>query len=63
MTEAPAGMMREYVRSQNFTSTDKVMAAMKDMFKDILQQVMECEIADEALIRLATFPWIQLSNP
>ena len=40
-------IMREFVRSQNFTSTDEVMAAMKDMFKDILQEVMECELSDE----------------
>ena len=40
-------MMREFVRSQNFTSTDEVMTAMKDMFKDILQEVMECELSDE----------------
>ena len=40
-------MMKEFVRSQNFTSTDEVMTAMKDMFKDILQEVMECELADE----------------
>ena len=47
MTKAPAEMMREFVRSQNFASTDEVMTAMKDMFKDILQEVMECELADE----------------
>ena len=47
MAKAPAEMMRKFVRSQNFTSTDKVMTAMKDMFKDILQKVMECELADE----------------
>lgn len=47
MEKAPAEMMREFVRSQNFTSTDEVMTAMKDMFKDILQEVMECELADE----------------
>ena len=40
-------MMREFVRSQNFNSTDEVMTAMKDMFKGILQEVMECELADE----------------
>lgn len=40
-------MMKEFVKSQNFTSTDEVMTAMKDMFKDILQEVMECELADE----------------
>ncbi len=41
MAKAPAEMMREFVRSQNFTSTDKVMTAMKDMFKDILQEVIQ----------------------
>ena len=47
MAKAPAEMMREFVRSQKFTSTDEVMTAMKDMFKDILQEVMECELSDE----------------
>ena len=47
MAKALAEMMREFVRSQNFTSTDEVMTAMKDMFKDILQEVMECELSDE----------------
>ena len=47
MAKAPAEMMREFVRSQNFTSTDEVMTAVKDMFKDILQEVMECELSDE----------------
>ena len=47
MTNVPAEMMREFVRSQNFNSTDEVMTAMKDMFKGILQEVMECELADE----------------
>lgn len=47
MAKAPAEMMREFVRSQNFTSTDEVMTAMKDMFKNILQEVMECELAHE----------------
>ena len=43
MEKVPAEMMREFVRSQKFTSTDEVMTAMKNMFKDILQEVMECE--------------------
>ena len=47
MTKVPAELMREFVRSQNFTSTDDIMTAMKDMFRDVLQQVMECELADE----------------
>lgn len=47
MTKTLAEMMREYVKSQNFTLTDEIMMAMKDMFKDVLQQVMECELAEE----------------
>lgn len=44
MSETPAELMKEYVNSQNFSSTTEVMAAMKEMFKDVLQQVMECEL-------------------
>ena len=47
MTKAPAEMMREFVRSQKFTSTEDIMTAMKDMFKDVLQEVMVCELVDE----------------
>ena len=47
MAKAPAEMMREFVKSQNFTSTDEAMTAMKEMFKDILQVVMECELSEE----------------
>ena len=53
MEKAPAEMMREFVRSQNFTSTDEVMTAMKDMFKDILQEIMECELAMSLATRKA----------
>jgi putative transposase len=44
MSGTPAEMMKEYVNSQKFSSTTEVMAAMKEMFKDVLQQVMECEL-------------------
>ena len=44
MTSTPAELMKEYVNSQKFSSTTEVMAAMKEMFKDVLQQVMECEL-------------------
>lgn len=36
--------MKEYVNSQKFNSTTEVMSAMKEMFRDVLQQVMECEL-------------------
>lgn len=47
MTKTPSELMKEYVRSQKFSSTEEVMAAMKEMFKEVLQQVMECELSDE----------------
>lgn len=47
--KAPAkDLLKEYVRSQNFTSTADIMQAMKELFSDALQQVMECEL-DEKL--------------
>ena len=44
MSATPAEMMKEYINSQNFSSTTEVMVAIKEMFKDVLQQVMECEL-------------------
>ena len=44
MSETPAELIKEYVNSQHFSSTTEVMTAMKEMFKDVLQQVMECEL-------------------
>ena len=46
MRKTASELMREYVREQQFTSTDEVMQAMKDMFRDVLQQVMECELSE-----------------
>lgn len=40
-------MMRNYVKSQKFSSTAEIMEAMKDMFRDALQQVMECELEEQ----------------
>ena len=44
MEKAPAELMKEYVNSQKFTSTTEIMEAMKTMFGDVLQQVMEAEL-------------------
>ena len=44
METTPAEMMKEYVNSQKFNSTTEVMAAMKEVFKDVLQQVMVSEL-------------------
>ena len=37
---APQELLKQYVQSQNFTSTADIMAAMKDMFRDVIQLVM-----------------------
>lgn len=39
MIKAPTEMMREFVRSQNFTSTDEVMTAMKDMSRTFFRRL------------------------
>lgn len=44
MEKTPTKLMKEYVQSQKFESTSQVMEAMKEMFADILQQVMICEL-------------------
>ena len=44
---APQELLKQYVQSQNFTSTADIMAAMKDMFRDVIQQVMEVEMDEE----------------
>ena len=46
MGRPPAEMMKEYVNSQQFGSTAEVMSAMKEMFADVIQRVMECEMDD-----------------
>ena len=48
MRTVPAEVLKEYVNSQKFSSTTEVIEAMKDMFRDVLQQVMESEL-DETL--------------
>jgi len=47
MSATSAEMMKEYVNNQKFSSTTEVMAAMKEMFKDVLQQVMESELENK----------------
>jgi transposase-like protein len=47
MRTVPAELMKDYVNSQKFSSTTEIMEAMKEMFKDVIQQVMECELDDK----------------
>ena len=47
MQSAPKDLLKEYVQSQQFSSTADIMQAMKEMFRDVLEQVMEVEMGDE----------------
>ena len=47
MQSAPKDLLKEYVQSQKFTSTAEIMQAMKEMFRDMIEQVMEVEMDDE----------------
>ena len=47
MQSAPKDLLRDYVRSQQFASTADIMQAMKEMFRDVIEQVMEVEMDDE----------------
>ena len=47
MEKTPQEMLKAYVDSQNFSSTTEIMKAMKEMFRDVLQQVMESELDTE----------------
>ena len=47
MEKTPKEMMKAYVDSQKFSSTTEIMNAMKEMFRDVLQQVMESELDAE----------------
>ena len=44
MELTPKELMKQYVDSQNFTSTTQIMQAMKELFRDAIQQVMESKL-------------------
>ena len=47
MEKTPKEMLKAYVDSQKFSSTTEIMDAMKEMFRDVLQQMMESELDAE----------------
>ena len=47
MNAVPQELLKEYVKSQNFASTAEIMEAMKEMFRDVIQTVMEVELDEE----------------
>lgn len=47
MSMIPKEVIRGLIRESNFTNTTEVMSAIKDMFKDVLQEIMEAELDTE----------------
>ena len=47
MEKASKELLREFVNSQNFTSTTDIFNAMKELFSDVLQQVIEAELGEK----------------
>ena len=47
MEKASKEMLRAFVNSQDFTSTTEIMNSMKELFSDVLQQVMEAELEEK----------------
>ena len=47
MEKTPKEMLKAYVDSQKINSTTEIMDAMKEMFRDVRQQVMESELDAE----------------
>ena len=48
MSNMSKELLREYIKEQNFTSPNEILNALKDMFRDVLQESLETEM-DEAL--------------
>jgi len=46
MEKASKKRLRDFVNSQHFTSTTTILNSMKDLFSDVLQQVMEAELEE-----------------
>ena len=46
MEKTSKELLREFVNSQKFTSTTDIMNSMKELFSDVLQQVMEAELEE-----------------
>jgi putative transposase len=44
MSNISKEVLRDYVKGQNFRNPDEVLAAMKEMFKDVLQEALEAEM-------------------
>ena len=41
-------LLREYIKEQNFTNPNDILGALKEIFRDVLQESLEAEM-DESL--------------
>lgn len=48
MSNMSKELLRKYIKEQNFTSPNEILNALKDMFRNVLQESLEAEM-DEAL--------------
>ncbi|WP_278382463.1 IS256 family transposase [Clostridium tyrobutyricum] len=44
MSKVSKELLRDYVREQSFSNPDDILNAMKEMFRDVLQEVLEAEM-------------------
>ncbi len=44
MTKVSKELLKNYVKEQNFKSSNDVLTAMKEMFADVLQEALEAEM-------------------
>jgi len=47
MSKIAKEVLREYITEQKFTNSSEVLAALKDMFRDVLQESLEAEMDEE----------------
>lgn len=43
----PKELIKELVREKKFTSTNQIMETIKEMFSDVLEEVLQCEIDEQ----------------
>ena len=43
----PKELIKEYVKSEKFTSTTDIMDSIRSMFADVLNEVLQCELDEQ----------------
>ncbi|MCB2298182.1 transposase [Clostridium tagluense] len=47
MSDISKEILKDYIKDQNFTSTNDILASAKDMFRNILQEALESELTSQ----------------